>query len=82
MLASDSGKDSLLIASSSMNEKRLSFKDGSTVQEVVRNYAQNNLSGPGHRRSLVPRSSVSMSPIKKEPMNDIKEAIGSSTEIK
>jgi len=32
------GKDSLLIPSAKTSEKRMSFKDGTTIEEVVRNY--------------------------------------------
>jgi hypothetical protein len=64
-----------------MSDKRMSFKEGSTIEEAVRTYQSSQ--GTGHRRSLVPRHSVSMSPMKKEPqLNEIKEVVGSNTEGK
>jgi hypothetical protein len=70
----------LIPSNKSTNEKRLSFKDGSTIEEVVRTYQSNQ--GPSHRRSLVPRHSVSMSPIKKEQLSDVKEGGISNTDTK
>jgi hypothetical protein len=35
------GKDSLLIPSGKTTEKRLSFKEGASIEEVVRNYTSN-----------------------------------------
>jgi hypothetical protein len=57
----NSGKESLLIPTSKVSDKRLSFKEGNSADEVSRNPNQNNLVP---RRSLVPRHSISMSPIK------------------
>ena len=77
-----SAKESLLVPSGGKSsEKRLSFKEGASIDEVVRNYTQNN-TGQVNRRSLVPRQSVSMSPLKKEQLNEIKEGGNLNTEMK